>query len=184
MPGDDSNSDEVMGWLGGFIDSIVMTRKGVEKSLGLDIAEVIVHGSAETPGSGILGRCENEVAPDGSPWSKNSKETLDRKERVYGWAETNRQTGQLLSEVSLLGRTTVEPSVVTLVYGTDEPPGVSAAPTGELSDKDKSVTDVQKATWAHEQGRGFYGIGPGDAENASRIGQAVIDEMIRQANGG
>lgn len=185
----DSNADQVLGWIGQFIDSIVFTRKGVENSLGRDIADTIIRGPEHGEQGGIMGRCADGVTPEGQPWPENSDNPSgegyrSKKLEKYGWDETNRRTSQMLSYVSIYGRTTIAPDVVTLTYGLDKPPDASRSPTGYKDDRDDAVTDVQKATWAHQQSRGFYGLGAGDPENVSKTGQAAIDLMIREAGGG
>jgi hypothetical protein len=181
---DSGNTDQVMGWLDAFIDSIQFTRKGKEKTLGQDIADAIIRGPEHGEQGGIMGRCAREITPDGSPWPPNSAEYAQDKEEKYGWSETNRRTNQMLSEPSLYGKTRIEPEQVTLIYGEDKPPSQSHSPTGYLSPGDAKVTDVQKAQFAHAAGRGFYGIGEGDPENVSKVGQAAVDHWIREAGGG
>jgi hypothetical protein len=90
----------------------------------------------------------------------------------------------MLSQVALYGRTRIEPEVVTLVYGEDKAPDASYAPSGYLSNQDQAVTDIQKATWAHAAGRGFFGLGQGDPENVHAVCQEAVGDMIREANGG
>lgn len=188
MP-DSSNIDEVTSWLDDFARSIRFDRPGAEGSLGADVAWAIIRGPDSGAQGGIMGRCAQEVAPDGTPWPRNSDEPAgkgyaSKKMKKYGWDETNRRTNQMLSAASLYGKTTIEPEVVTLRYGTDQPPGQSYAPTGHLGDDDAKVTDTQKATWAHQQGRAFYGLGQGDPEAVHAVCQEAVGEMIREANGG
>lgn len=178
--------DQVVSWLGEFIDGFDFTRKGTDQSLGRDVALTIIRGPDTSSLGGIMGRCADEITPDGAAWPANSdnpsgKGYASRKERIYGWRETNRRTGQLLSQVSLYGKTTIEPRVVTLVYGTDEPPSNSAAPTGYMSDADESVTDTEKAQYAHIKGRGFYGWAAEDKTNVIAVCQENLDGYIKES---
>lgn len=186
---DTPNVDEVVAWLDGFAHSITFTRPGRDQSLGRDIAMTIIRGPELNDQAGIMGRCAQGVTPDGAPWPSNSdnpqgKGYASRKLRKYGWDETNRRTSQMLSQVALYGRTAIEPEQVTLVYGEDRPPDISRSPTGYIDDGDKKVTDVEKATFAHQQGRDFYGIGQGDPENVTTVAQDNVNQMIIEANGG
>jgi hypothetical protein len=81
-------------------------------------------------------------------------------------------TGQLLSLLSLFGRTTVTDELVEMRYGIDQPP-TSAFNGTDLTDEDLAVTDVQKAGWC-EVTRPFYGLDDGIRDKA----QATADEAL------
>jgi hypothetical protein len=177
-----SNIDAVIGYLNDFAHSINMRRPGREGSLGKDLAMTIIRGPDSGATGGIMGRIAQEVTPDGSPWPANDPGYAAEKEKKYGWDETNRRTGQMTSQESLYGRTTIEPEVVTLRYGTGQPPSSSRAPTGYMSKSDRATTDEAKAMHAHSAGRGFYGLGAGDGENVTKVAQENVNELIVATN--
>lgn len=182
-----SNASTVFANIERWLDGFNFARPGREQSLGRDTAMVIIRGPDVGAQGGIMGRCAAEVTPDGVPWPPNSDDPAghgyaSRKEELYGWRETNRRTSQMLSQQSLYGKTTIEPFRVTLRYGEDTPPSNSKSPTGYISDQDKSVTDVQKATWAHEQGRGFYAATGEDRHNVVGMLQKDLDGYVRERN--
>src|SRR5262245_8675734 len=139
-----SSIKDVVAWLEGFVNSFGFTRPGRDKSLGRDIVNVIIRGPDVGGQGGILGRAAQDCGPEGY-WLDNAKVTKERKQKLDDHQEANRQTGQMLSYVGRYGHTTIEPQLVTLRYGTGQPPTMSAAPTGHLSDQDKKVTATQKA---------------------------------------
>jgi hypothetical protein len=179
-----SNIEELVSYLDSFAHSINFKRKGADRELGEAIVETIIYGEGPGSGTGIRGRCEKEVTPEGSPWPANPTEYASDKEAKYGWSEVNHRTGQMLSEPSLKGRTRIEPELITMVYGTDSAPSKSYSPTGYLSKSDEKTTDVKKATIAHAAGRGFYGLGQGDPENVAKVGQEYVNEAILEHNAG
>ena len=137
---------------------------------------------------------QDHAGPDGAVWDPNSTTEppvggyKGWKERKYGWDdEPNRRTNQMLSQTSLFGdKTRIEKHLVTLRYGTDQPPSRSASPNGFISDADRKVTDTQKAEWAHTGGkhghvRGFYGAGDGDAEALCEVAQENLNDYIRES---
>ncbi len=90
----------------------------------------------------------------------------------------------MLSQVSLFGRTEIGEDTITMRYGVDAPPDTSKAPTGHISKGDNGVTDVDKATYAQQQGRGFYGSNEEDRANVIGVCQENLNEMIREHNQG
>lgn len=181
---DSANVDQVMAFLDDFLHSIQFTRPGIEGSMGKDAAMTIIRGPHATMQGGIMGRCAQEVTPEGRPWPHNSAEYAADKERRYGWSETNRRTNQMLSQESLYGRTRIEPEAVTLVYGTGSPPSSSGAPTGYMSKGDAKTPDTIKAALAHSSNRDFYRANDDDAKNVTAVLQETVNQMIRSCNGG
>lgn len=201
-----SNIREVVAWLEGFVNSFDFTRPGKDQSLGRDIAMTIIRGPDVGGQGGILGRAAENSGPEGY-WIDNADSTKAEKRKHYGWEEVNRRTGQMLSQESLYGHTTIEPRLVTLRYGTGRAPDRSAAPSGYISDADRAVTDVQKAEWAHGGGssakgptrdvrgrfaarvrkatartaRPFYGFTDEDRSNVIGVTQENLDDYIRTA---
>jgi hypothetical protein len=179
-----SNADQFFGGLDRWLDGFDFNRKGKEQSLGRDVAMTLIRGPDVGAMGGIMGRIADEVTPDGTPWPENEKKYKEEKGKVYGWDEINRRTGQMTSQESLYGRTTIEPDRVTLRYGTDSPPSVGKSPTGHISASDKRVTDVEKAGHATRDGRGFYGFNQEDRANVIAVAQENLDEYIRERNQG
>ncbi len=148
----------------------------------------IIRGPDVGGQGGILGRAADGRGPDGVDWPANTPEYAAAKAKRYGWTEPNRRTNQMLSQTSLYGRTRIEPDQVTLVYGTDTTPVGSAAPSGYLSKSDKSITDTEKAKYAHEGQsakrvkRGFYGFTEEDRTNVINVAQNSLNDLIRETN--
>ena len=145
---------EVVQALADWVDEIDFTRKGKEESLGRDCADLIVE---EIQTAGLT---EHSGADE--YWLANEPRYAAWKARKYGLGLDNApnvRTGQMLSQNSLYGQTTIGPKEVLLRYGTGDPPDRSYTPNGYLSDADKKVTDIQKAEWAHTAHmRPFYAI--------------------------
>jgi hypothetical protein len=193
MSQDFSSIDEVRAYLGQFVDSINFTRKGHDQSLGRDVVMTVILGPNLDGQGGIAGRCAAGVTPDGQEWPPNSDNPWPPenpvfpgyatwKEQKYGWREVGRRTGQTLSQVSLYGRTTIEPEQVTMIYGTDQPPDQSYSPNKYISESDKETSDVEKGTYLTQQGRSFYGLATSDAENVAAVCQVAINDAITEAN--
>ena len=183
-----SNIGDVMEFLRDFVEGFDFTRPGRDQSLGRDLA----HAQVDQ----IMTRSSKFQSPDGSQWTGNSTSPWRRypqgykqwKEEQYGWDDApNYRTGQMLSQLSLFGRTRIEPRQITLIYGIEAAPTRSASPNGHLNlETDGKVTDVQKATWAHggEKGkpaRPFYGVGDGDAEALCAVAREALHEYIRSS---
>jgi hypothetical protein len=109
---------------------------------------------------------ERQCDGNGVPWPKNAPSTAARKYAQYGEAIVNKDTGQMLSAKSLRGTTVISQYLITMDYGTntgmagpDRLPAVQRI--GHRVDitggqAKEVVTDVDKAMYAAEQGRGFY----------------------------
>lgn len=150
MPGPTSNIDEVVRWLGGFIDSFDFTRPGIDQSLGRDTANAVCQGIADRSRNLRKGADTNWPDLSNRPF-RGRPGYRDWKHLKYGINnEPLSRTGQMLSMTSLRGGTEYAPTEIRVIYGTGQPPKTSAAPTGLLSDADRKVTDTQKATWATE----------------------------------
>jgi phage gpG-like protein len=177
-----SNIDHVVAFLEGFVDSIDFRRPGVEGSLGRDIMYRVaerMHNRALSDRRGI-----------GEPWDKNEPKYAAWKAKNYGVEEPNSRTGQMLSQKSMRGRSTVEPKVVTMIYGTGDPPdnAVFGTPREKLLEQDKKVTDVQKAYFAHTGQskhkilRPFYEVDESDGQAVTELIQKDVNDLIRETN--
>ena len=117
-----TNIAQVTAWLEQFADSFDFKRPGVDQSLGRDVRNLAAkrkHDRALVDRTGF-----------GTAWPPNS-ETPSKwapqgyrkwKEENYGVGEPNSRTGQMLSQLSMEGRSTVESKQVTMIYGTGKPP--------------------------------------------------------------
>jgi hypothetical protein len=188
--GSNSNSNEVVAWLEQFVAGFVFTRPGIEGSLGKDI----IYKGAQC----IADRSLTHRTGLGTAWPPNS-ETPNHwheegyrawKKEHYGTGEPNSRTGQMLSQQSLRGRSTVEPHLVTMIYGTDTVPdrAVFGTPTENEFAQDQKVTDVQKAYFAHTGQskqrivRPFYALIDEDGAAIAELCQESLNDLIRETN--
>lgn len=164
----DSNAEEVDAWLEQAIDSFDFTRPGAEGSLGRDLAVAAAEGMIER------GTVDHK-APDGGAWAPNEPTYAKYKSKRYSAEQPNVRTGQMLSLQSMLGDVRVGPELVTIAYGTGQPPA-SSFNGAELTEGDKAITDVEKAYFASRTRR-FYGL---DEEINERL-QGVAGEALAKA---
>jgi hypothetical protein len=186
-----SNIAEVTKWLQDFADSFDFKRPGNDQNLGRDI----VHLGAQR----IRDRSLQDRTGFGTAWAPNS-ETPSHwapegyrawKEKNYGTPEPNSRTGQMLSLLSMKGRSTVESKQVTMIYGIDKPPPTGPAfgnPGPKLLERDQKVTDVQKAYFAHtgqskkKVVRPFYQLIDDDGKAIAELCQENLNDLIRETN--
>jgi hypothetical protein len=186
---DDSNIGVVVKRVEDFVDSFDFQRPGRAQSLGRDIA----HKIAEC----IHERVDRHVDPSGSPWQPNSTKEPPRggyrgwKERKYDLVdEPNIRTGQMTSQLSLFGNPRINRHDMEMVYGLEEPPERSAAPTGYMSEQDKKITDTEKAYFAHTGQsvkrikRKFYQATREDALKVIELAQEALSDYIRSISHG
>jgi hypothetical protein len=139
------------------VATIDFTRPGAEGSLGKDIALVIVEEIRTRT-------VDNAQAADGSTLKENEPRYAARKRAKYGMDQPLLRTGQMLSQLSLLGQTTIGPQRIEMKYGLGVPP--SSGSTGYIEDGDMKVTDREKAGWTEAE-RPFYALD-------DRIGDEVM----------
>ena len=77
-----------------------------------------------------------------------------KKGKKYGTTKTNFRTGQMISRASVLGTVIITKNSVEIRYGTGQPPTSSV--NGYIEERDKQITDVEKAEYADELGRPFF----------------------------
>lgn len=181
---EDSNIDELIASMDSFLDSFNFQRKGIEGSLGKDVAMTIIRGPDVASMGGIMGRIADKVQPDGTPMKPNAPTYAAEKDRAYGWSEVGRRTGQAFSQVSLYGRTTIGPYTIEMRYGTDATPTSSVSPNGHISDADQEITDTRKGMFLTQQGRAFYVVNDEDRQNVIGVTQANLDDHIKEWNQG
>jgi hypothetical protein len=164
-----SNINEVVRWLDDWVNGIDFRKSGQDQSLGRDVAkkvaEKIAFRSATEHRGATVAWPDNSNTP--SPWHPQGYRAW--KAEKYGVDAPNYRTGQMLSELSLIGRTAIAAHEIIMTYGTDAPPFTSAAPTGLLSDADKAVKDTEKSTW-NSATRPFY-------EMDDQIAEAVVVDV-------
>jgi hypothetical protein len=113
-----SNIEQVTAWLNTWVDGFDFRRVGKDQNLGRDIVNKVVQQIAD--------RGLNERRGVDGPWPANKPKYMAWKEKNYGTGETNSRTGQMLSQKSLYGHTTIESKQVTMIYGTNQPPDQAA----------------------------------------------------------
>ncbi len=157
-----SNIDEVVRWLEDWVAGVDFTRPGKDQSLGRDIANKVAEQIAIRSGT------EHGAT---SVWQPNAAGYSAAKQKDYGWSLPNYRTGQMLSHLSLIGRTRIAAHEVTMVYGIDAPPSAGGSPTGLVSAADAAITDAEKAAFAHS------------GQSAKRIKRPFykLDDLIREA---
>lgn len=134
---------------------------------------------------GIQERAATELrGADPSQWKANKPAYRDYKARHYGVFDMpNFRTGQMLSQESLWGRTTITKDEVLLTYGLNEAPSRSAAPTGYLSEQDERHSDVEKGWYAHNtHNRPFYELDDVIAGKVVEEAQENLNEFIEEVN--
>lgn len=172
-----SNASQVFSDLERWLDGFGFDRPGDAGMLGNDVIDTVIHGLNGS--GGILERCANKTTPEGGQWKEIDKDYAEDKEKKYGWRDINYRTGQMLNEDSLTGRPEIERLEIRWHYGLDIPPPQSYSPTGYIDDHDKNVRDTEKAGWAHENERRFFGWNVGDKINVVAVMQENLDEYIR-----
>ena len=104
----------------------------------------------------------------------------------------------MLSQKSLFGRTKIESKEVTMIYGTNQPPDRAAFgdPGAKNLERDRKVTDTQKAYFAHGGGSGrnakgqftakqkrpFYEVDAEDGKAVSELCQENLNRLITETN--
>jgi hypothetical protein len=187
---DTSNIDDVMRFLEQFVEDFNFNRKGEDQSLGRDVLKRGVER--------IHDRSTDERKGFGQEWPKNS-DTPSKwypegyrlwKDKHYNVEEPNSRTGQMLSKESLAGRSKIESRLITMIYGTNEPPvaAIFGDPPERYFERDQKVTDTFKAYLAHTGQskkkiiRAFYNLEEDDGQAISELCQANLNEMIRNSN--
>lgn len=170
-----------MRFLDDFADAFDFTRPGAEGSLGKDVLKAGVEC--------ISTRAIDRNAGPDDVWQENEPKYAAWKAKRYNMSDDkpNVRTGQMLSEKSLTGRSTIEPKQVTMIYGVDAPPDGTwtGAP---LTEQDKKITDVKKAYFAHTGQsvhhikRPFYQLTETDGKEISELCQKNLNDMIRETN--
>jgi len=175
-----TNIADVQAWLTGWLDGFNFKRVGKDQSLGRDIAMKVVEQ--------IRNRALTDKKGTGEVWPDNEPNYAAYKEKRYQVADApNQRTGQMLSQLSLYGRTTIEPQLVTMKYGLDQPP--TQTNTGvPLAKADEKRTDVQKAYYAHTGQsrkkvlRPFYEVDESDAQAVVELCQDNLNKYIIETN--
>lgn len=165
---DSSNIDEVSLWLDGILDSIKFDMPGRDQSLGRDLAGVVAEGIADRS-------VPDAVGPDGEEWPENHEPYKSWKAKKYDAFQPNILTGQMLSLESLLGETTIGPDEVEMKYGTGK--AASRARNGAAPPKD-GATDREKAVFAEEHDRPFYGLDGTIADTCIDEASRVVDDYL------
>ena len=175
----ESNIDQVVADLAEFINEFNFNRVGKEQSLGRDVANGVVWAIAE--------RSATEKKGADVDWPANASKYAAWKEKKYGVADApNTRTGDMLSKRALYGHTTIEPELVTMIYGTGTVP--TACAVGGTPGKGDQKTDQEKAYFAHTGQskkkilRPFYELDEHIAETIQGIIADSLNKYIIEAN--
>jgi hypothetical protein len=142
-----SNDSEIDAWLRASVAAFDIRDRGVG------------HDAAEAVADGIIERSHEQQKGATVPWPENSDNPpgqgyRSKKGKRYGTTKTNFRTGQMLSRASVLGTVVITKNTVEIRYGTGKPPTSSV--NGYIEERDKQITDVEKAEYADELGRPFF----------------------------
>jgi len=166
-----SNVDEVGAWLTDVVKSIDFTIPGVDSAMGLDTAFAVAEG--------IYDRSDSRQQGADARWPENSEPYKSDKLSKYGTDKTNFRTGQMISLASMLANVTIEPRLITMLYGTGLPPTSSV--NGYIEEEDKLISDREKAAIAHEEGRPFFEVDETiDAENVMPILREALGKYLEE----
>ena len=145
------------------------------RALGEVIVENIVEGIRARTITEQQDRNRDPLPPNSD--NPPGKGYLSRKKKKYGVELTNVRTGQMVGETSLRGQVEITNHLIRLRYGTAECP-TRAANGAELTKQDRTTTDIEKAWWAEQTGRGFYGLDQQIADdNFSDVKEALDHHM-------
>lgn len=163
---------EYFQYLNGVIATFNFTRKGKEKALGREAAQIVAEG--------IVDRSVGKQGGANSTWPANDPKYTADKVAKYGVDKIGFRTGQMISIPSLLGHVDLQPLQVLIRYGTDKPP--SLGKTGYISEADKKVTDTQKAEFFTEKKGEFF---EADDEIANKVRDhfaSALENFIDECN--
>jgi hypothetical protein len=172
-----SNETEVLAWLHGGVAGFDFNSSCGGKPLAQAIQENHVQQIQE--------RSLGEQRGPMLPFKENDPVYAERKAEEYGSDLINYRTGAMLSKESLEGQLQVNGTEMTHLYGTGQPgdpeQGRRSKPTrpGRKPRKTKAEpTDIQKANWAEEQGRGFFGLDDQIKDrNGELVGEALAEHL-------
>jgi hypothetical protein len=176
----EANVDQVMRGLEDWLDSFNFLRRGEDQCLGRDVMNEVVEGIQTRS-------IDNHQGAD-DVWPKNAEKYRKWKDKRYGTTEPNVRTGEMLSELSLRGRSIIEAELVTMRYGLGVPPTRAAFTDKPLTEADKSITDIEKAYFAHtgqsakKIRRPFYELDETIAANVRKVIAENLNDFIAEAN--
>ena len=185
-----SNIGDVIRFLDGFFDSFDFMRFGIDQNLSRDLKMKVVKRiydrSLDTRG-GINGQ-----------WDKNEPDYAATKEKRYDAdpQDPNVRTGQMTSQESIEGRSTIAAKQVTMIYGTGDKPqatsiGMPLPVRARGPKKGQPIddkTDIEKAYFAHTgqaphgTKRLFYEVDESDGKAVAELCLENLNELIRDTN--
>jgi hypothetical protein len=185
-----SNIGQVTAWLEGWVDSFNFARPGKDQSLGRDIAMKVVD-RIQTRSLTDRKGAKDTWPPNSEKPSRWHPEGYRKwKDDNYGIGEPNSRTGQMLSQLSLYGRTRIDSKLITMIYGINQPPtrATFGDPGEKNFERDKKVTDTFKAYLAHtgqsrqQIKRPFYEVDESDGQAVMELCQENLAEYITDTN--
>lgn len=151
------------------------TRRGKDKALGIDAAHKVAQG--------IVDRSASEQASGtGLEFRPNSPAYTAEKRRKYHTELIGFRTGQMISIPSLLGTVDLQPFLVTMQYGTDQPPSRAFIAGASVYPEDRRVTDTQKAGWFTKKKGKFYEPDKNIEREVRDLFAGALDEFIDECN--
>ena len=109
-----ANVNEVVDSLDAITDSFDFTVPGADQSLGRDVAKRVVQG--------IYDRSLEERRGARSPWKQNESKYRNGKRKTTEPTNRIAEPARCFPTGALMGRTTIEPDQITMIYGTGDPP--------------------------------------------------------------
>jgi hypothetical protein len=127
------------------------TLPGKEQSLGRDLAVVAADEMIDRT-------LDEQMDANGSHLRRNSARWRAYKEARYGVVDkTGLLGGQMLSHEAMLGETTIEPELVTMVYGHGTTPTRATSQSGaDLKPRELKATDREKMSWFQDRFGDIY----------------------------
>jgi hypothetical protein len=171
-----SNQAEVGAWL---INSVADFGFNSPGPSGKKLGDAIVDNHVQQ----IKERSYGEQRGAGADWPKNDPEYTERKARDGLSTLVNVATGQMLDDESLRGQVQIGDRELVHVYGTGRPgepkePKAPKKPRKKPRKTRPEPTDIAKAGWAAEKGRGFFELDEQIKErNADLVGDALADHL-------
>jgi hypothetical protein len=165
--------DEYFRDLNALIATFNFTRKGREKALGREAAQLVAEG--------IVDRSAKKQGGADNNWPPNSAKYTAWKENLYNVKLIGFRTGQMISIESLLGHVDIEPLHVLIRYGTGLPPTRSMS-SSYISDEDRKVTDTQKADFFTAKKGDFFEVDDTIADKVREHFASALEDFIDELN--
>jgi hypothetical protein len=165
--------DEYFRDLNELIATFNFTRKGREKALGREAAQLVAEG--------IVERSVKKQGGADNSWTPNSAKYTADKLAKYNVDLIGFRTRQMISLPSLLGHVDLEPLQVLIRYGTGLPPTRSMS-SSYISEEDRKVTDTQKAEFFTAKKGEFFEPDDNIADKLREHFASALEDFIDELN--